>query len=243
MKRTLLILTAFLFVSTLFAQETDLQEEVQNEFTESPAQDVFPDSQSPAPLPFDFVLQFEPAIYINTESTLVSAPSPIVYPISFGIIWPNYSKIAVQPTLSFFMMQHLLYDGKAVPAEIENRTTTTLSFMLNIPVVFSFFMSNSRFQVWTGPAVFMRFGLLSPGVKETDSGWLGSAGEDVSAINSWFWNDLRWFYFTAGGTWLYNLTSNLRAGPVMQISIPVGGLISDHTAQGMLISAGIKICR
>ncbi len=234
MKRTLLILAAFLFVSTLFAQETDLQEEPQNEFT---------DSQSPAPLPFDFVLQFEPAIYINTESTLVSAPSPIVYPISFGIIWPNYSKIAVQPTLSFFMMNHLLYDGKAVPAEIENRTTTTLSFMLNIPVVFSFFLSNSRFQVWTGPAVLMRFGLLSPGVKETDSGWLGTAGEDVSAINSWFWNGARWFYITAGGSWLYNLTLNLRAGPVMQISIPVGGLISDQNAQGMLISLGIKICR
>lgn len=237
MKKTLLFLATALIFSAVFAQEAELQEDIQNEFS-APQ-----DERSTSPLPFDFVLQFEPALYLNTESTLVSAPSPIVYPISFGLLWPNYSKIAVQPTLSFFMMNHLLYDGKAVPAEIENRTTTTLSFMLNIPVVFSFFLSNSRFQVWTGPAVLMRFGLLSPGVKETDSGWLGSAGEDVSAINSWFWNGARWFYFTAGGSWLYDLTSNLRAGPVMQISIPVGGLISDQNAQGMLISLGIKICR
>ena len=234
MKRFLSILAAVLFASAVFAQEV----ESEDEFSTIPAP-----TTPTAPSPLDIVLQFEPTLYLNTESTLVSAPSPIVYPFSIGILWPEYSRVAVQPLLSFFMMNHLLYEDKAVPAEIENRTTTTLSFMLNVPVVFSFFLSNSRFQVCAGPAVLMRFGLLSPGVKETDSGWAGSAGEDVTAINNWFWNDLRWFYFTAGGSWLYNLDSKLKAGPVMQISIPVGGLISNHNAQGMLISLGIKICR
>ena len=115
--------------------------------------------------------------------------------------------------------------------------------MLNIPVVFSFFLHSSHFQLDVGPAILMRFGLLSPGVKESDSGWTGTAAEDVAAINSWFWNDLRWFYLTAGGSWLYNLDSKLMAGPVINISIPLGGLIVDKDAQGMLISLGIKICR
>ena len=39
----------------------------------------------------------------------------------------------------------------ALPAEIENRTTTTLSFMLNIPAVFSFFLTkllkNIKFEI------------------------------------------------------------------------------------------------
>ena len=122
----------------------------------------------------DFVLQFEPGIYINTESVLVSAPSPIVYPISVGFIWPDSTALSVQPTVSFFMMQHLYYEDRALPAEIENRTTTTLSFMLNIPAVYSIFLSNSNFQLSAGLGVFMRFGLLSPGVKEDDSGWSGS---------------------------------------------------------------------
>ena len=220
MKRLLAILAAFFLISGLFAQE---------------------DEETPSSI--DFVLQFEPALYLNTESTLVSAPSPIVYPISIGFLWPNYSKIAVQPTLSFFMMNHLLYDDKALPAEIENRTTTTLSFMLNIPAVFSFFLTNSRFQVGFGPAFLMRFGLLSPGVKEGDSGWTGSAGQDVSDINSYFWKDLHWFYTSLGGSWLYNLTPQLRAGPTINVYLPVGGLISDHNAQAMIISTGIKICR
>ena len=138
MKKLLFTLAAVFFLTSLYAQEdTEFYEETE------PAQQ--------APFPIDFVMQFEPALYLNTESTLVSAPSPIVYPISIGFLWPNRSTFAIQPTLSFFMMQHLLYEDKALPAEIENRTTTTLSFMLNIPVVFSLFLDNSQFQFTAGP--------------------------------------------------------------------------------------------
>ena len=231
MKRFFSILAVAFLISTIYAQA-----DTEN----SSSDEVFTSEEA---LPIDFIIQFEPALYLNTESSLVSAPSPIVYPISFGILWPEYSRIAIQPSLSFFMMNHLFYEGKSLPAEIENRTTTTLAFMLNIPAVFSFFLSNSRFQIFVGPAILMRFGLLASGVKESDYGWTGSAENDVSEINSWFWNDLRWFYFTTGASWLYNLDSGLKTGPIINISIPVGGLISDQNAQGMLISLGIKICR
>ena len=230
MKKLLFTLAAVFFLTSLYAQEdTEFYEETE------PAQ--------PAPFPIDFVMQFEPALYLNTESTLVSAPSPIVYPISIGFLWPDRSTFAIQPTLSFFIMQHLLYEDKALPAEIENRTTTTLSFMLNIPVVFSLFLDNSQFQFTAGPGILMRFGLLSPGVKEEDSGWSGSAGSDVEKINEYFWNDMRWFYANLGASWLYDLTPQLRAGPTINAYIPVGGLISDASPQAMIISAGIKICR
>ena len=223
MKKLLLIFTALFFLTALFAQEEN--EEV------------------PKKLTADFVMQFEPGLYLNTESPLISAPSPIIYPISLGFLWPDDSKIAIQPVVSFFMMNHLLYEDKALPAEIENRTTTTLSFMLNIPAVYSIDLEKSNFQFSAGLGVYMRFGLLSPGVKENDSGWTGSAGEDVSKINEYFWGKMRWLYATAGGSWLYNLTPQLRAGPTINVYVPVGGLISDGSAQAMLISAGIKICR
>ncbi len=224
-KKLILIFTTVFFFSLVFAQEADVAEEEKKAF------------------PLDFVMQFEPGFYLNTESPLISAPSPIVYPISIGFLWPERSMLAIQPTLSFFMMNHLLYEDKALPAEIENRTTTTLSFMLNIPAVYSLFLKKSQFQFTGGLGVFMRFGLLSPGVKENDSGWSGSAGQDVEKINQYFWGGMRWFYLTAGGSWLYDLTDQLRAGPTINACIPVGGLISDKNAQGMLISFGIKICR
>ncbi len=191
----------------------------------------------------DFVMQLEPAFYLNTESSLVSAPSPIVYPITLGLCWPDNSIFAIEPKVSFFMMNHLLYEDKAVPAEIENRTTTTLSFMLNIPAVYSLRLEKSRFQLSAGLGVFMRFGLLSPGVKENDSGWSGSAAGDVEKINDYFWSDLRWLYLSAGLSWLYNLTPQLKAGPTVNVYVPVGGLINDGSAQALIISAGIKICR
>lgn len=235
MKKFFLIFTTIFFLMPVFCQEENI-EETADQVVEEPATEA---SRYTA----DFVMQFEPGIYINTESVLVSAPSPIVYPITVGFLWPDASMLAIQPTISFFMMQHLYYDNRALPAEIENRTTTTLSFMLNIPAIYSIFLQNSCFQISAGLGIFMRFGLLSPGVKSTDSGWSGSAGEDVKKINEYFWNKPRWLYLTAGGSWLYNLTPQLRAGPVINISIPVGGLIVDKDAQGMLISVGIKICR
>ena len=227
-KKFFLIFTSLLLLSSLAAQE-----EQETEASEEPK----------SPFSADFVLQFEPGIYINTASTLVSAPSPVVYPISIGFLWPNSGKIAIQPTISFFMMNHLLYEDKALPAEIENRTTTTLSFMLNIPAVYSIYLEKSNFQITGGLGVFIRFGLLSPGVKDGDSGWTGSAGSDVKEINKYFWGNMRWLYITLGGSWLYNLTPQLRAGPTINVYMPVGGLISDGSAQAMIISAGIKICR
>ena len=225
MKKLLCILTALFLILPLFSQEQADSEDTRPHYTA------------------DFVMQFEPGLYINTESVLVSAPSPIVYPISVGFIWPDSTGLSIQPTISFFMMQHLYYEDRALPAEIENRTTTTLSFLLNIPAVYSIYLEKSRFQITAGLGIFMRFGLRSPGVNEADSGWSGSAGEDVKLINEYFWKKPRWLYVTAGGSWLYDLTPQLHAGPVINISIPVGGLIVDHDVQGMLISLGIKICR
>ena len=181
MKKFFLILLSLFILTSLFAQEEESEatEYIEEEKTETEATPLSSYSA-------DFIMQFEPGIYINTQSPLVSAPSPIVYPISVGFIWPDAALLAIQPTLSFFMMQHLYYEDMALPAEIENRTSTTLSFMLNIPAVYSIFLENSRFQITGGLGIFMRFGLLSPGVKEDDSGWSGSAGEDVTKINEYF---------------------------------------------------------
>lgn len=249
-KRFFLIFTCFLFLFPLLAEEEAIisdsdslsdSDAVSDSISVSDfdsAQDSLSTSSSA-----DFVLQFEPGVYINTESTLVSAPSPIIYPISIGFLWPDKGMFAIQPTISFFMMQHLFYEDKALPAEIENRTTTTLSFMLNIPAVYSIYLQKSNFQLNLGLGLYMRFGLLSPGVKPEDSGWSGSAASDVDEINNYFWGKMRWFYVTAGGSWLYNLTPQLRAGPTINVYLPVGGLVSDKSAQAMIISAGIKICR
>ncbi len=222
----LLIFTG-LFCSRLFAQE-ELEEQVPEGFIYT----------------LDFVMEYEASLYLNPEfEELNSAPSPINFQPSIGVLWPNYTMLAVQPTLSFFYMNHLWYEDRALPAEIENRTSTTLSFLLQIPAVFTVFMEKSRFQFTLGPAIMMRFALLASGVSASDTGYTGSAASDINKMNSWFWEKGRWFYLSAGANWLYHITPQLRAGPSINVSLPLGALLSDHSAQGLIISTGIKICR
>lgn len=233
-----------LFQIPLFAQEESAEEDVNlkgEEYHQSTSIKDFIQSM-------DFVFQLEPGLYLNPGKTnsdgqIVSAPSPIVYPISIGFLWPNYTFLAVQPTLSFFMMNHLWYDGMALPAEIENRTTTTLSFMLDIPVVFSLYFQKFHFQLEAGAGVFMRFGLMATGVEDDDYGYSGTAADDVSAINNWFWKNMNWLYLTTNASWMYHVNDKLKVGPVVNIYFPIGGLIQDGNLQGMIISAGVKICR
>lgn len=246
---TLIFTILFIFQLPLFAQEEQTENSTSEEDVNLKGEEFH---QSDSFLDFiqsmDFVLQMEPAVYLNPNKTnssgqIVSAPSPIVYPISIGILWPNYTFIAMQPTLSFFMMNHLWYDGMALPAEIENRTTTTLCFMLNLPVVFSLYFQKFHFQLEAGLGIFMRFGLKASGVEDSDYGYSGSAGSDISNINSWFWKDMHWLYLTTGGSWMYHVNDKLKIGPVANIYLPIGTLINQASVNGLVISVGFRICR
>lgn len=237
--KKLFLITAVIFslgLGGLAAQEDTDANQASVPAEENPSKKSFFSS-------IDFLLQFTPAVYINPESTLVSAPSPIIYPLGIGFLFPKAARFAIQPTLSFFMMYHLWYDGKALPAEIENRTSQTISFLLDIPAVFQIFASEkSRFQVQAGAALLMRFGILAGGVKESDSGYTGSAGSDMDEINSWFWQNARFLYFSLGGSWLYTFTDHLKAGPTMNIYLPAGSFASGEGAQALIISIGLKLC-
>ena len=194
----------------------------------------------------DFIFQMEGGPYINpdtknSEGKIVSAPSPVIYPLTIGLIWPNTTFISVQPTLSFSMMTHLWYDGKALPAEIENRTSTTLSFMINIPAVISLYFGKSRLQLMPGAAVNIRYAMLANNVSADDSGYSGTAGQDIENINSWFWADGRFFYLTSAISWLYNPYANVKIGPVISMYLPIIPLMMGQGFQGTIISLGLKI--
>lgn len=252
MKKYLLLLCLCLFSFSLFAQtdETVTEDAVVTEDEVNLKGEEYQKAETFLDLihSMDFVMQFEPGMYMNLHSkdaagNYVSGPSPIIFPLSIGVLWPNYTFIAIQPSLSFFSTDYLYYDGMALPAEIEHRTATSLSFMVNIPLVFTLFIRNSRFQLNGGIGGLLQFGLRSAGVDENDSGYSGSAGKDVKLINDYFWDNMHWLYLTTGVSWLYNVNSQLRFGPTFNAYIPLGALIGDQDLQGLMLTAGIKICR
>lgn len=236
MKKKLILILTLLILSSSFAfsQEDDTE----HNFTKAEGFADFIHS-------LDFVIQTEPGVYLNLESTLVSAPSPILYPLTIGIIWPNYTRFAVQPTLSFFSTEWLWYENKALPAEIENRTATSLSFLLNVPLVVSLYFKKSKLQIMPGISFLAQFGFLSNGVKASDSGYSGSAAGDVELINKYFWDNLNFLYISTGFSWLFNMyaTENswVKIGPVINIQIPLRYLTEGTNLQGALISAGLKL--
>lgn len=254
MKKHLLIIFLSIFSLYLFAQEAEITQLEEDQTAEIQEIDIKGEEFHEAETFIDFIhsidliMQFEPGMYFNNFKTnangnLVSAPSPIIYPISIGFLWPNYTFVSMQPTLSFFVMEHLFYDGMALPAEIENRTTTTLSFMINLPIVFSLFINQTRFQLSGGAGIFIQAGLKSAGVNDSDYGYTGSAASDVNAINEYFWKDMHWLYLTTSFSWLYNVNSQLRIGPTVNTYIPMGTIIGNQNLHGFMITAGVKICR
>lgn len=190
----------------------------------------------------NFFIELTPGFYINPyKNELHSGPSAPIYPFSLGFTWPNYTFLAIQPTFTYFSMYHLWYDGNVYPAEIENRTVTTYSIMMDIPAVLSVYMGKNRFQLKAGIAGLFRIASLANGVSESDSGYTGSAGEDLKEINKWFWQKLNFLYISNGFSWLREITGTLKGGSILNVYFPIGSLLDQRAFLGTIISFGFKI--
>ena len=230
----------------LFSQENQQTDAMntETEFSVSPDEQIESKKRG-LPNFFDasrFILGLTPGFYINPDSNkLKSAPSAPIYPFYAGFIYPDNSFIAIEPTLSFFRLYTLWYDGTAYPAEIENRTATTLSFLLNIPVVFAVNVKGTKLQISPGIAMLMRFALKTGGVSGSESGYSGTVDSDINLINKWFWSNARFLYFSAGVSAIFENIGHVKIGPVLNIYVPVGTFFSGEAIQGMIVSTGLKL--
>ena len=144
----------------------------------------------------------------------------------------------MEPALSFFT-NYYLWDGKkALPAEVENRTATVLSFLIDLPVVYNFNRKNNHyFEAGAGLAVLARYGILSNGVKSSDEGTSGDAQGDVKEINSYFQSFNRMIFPELTAAWNYKVTERLDAGLTGRIYIPISG----NGLDTMMISVGTRL--
>ena len=191
----------------------------------------------------DLMMEFTPIIHLSPESRKNNSNSVnIFYSLTFGCTFPADFIVSFQPSLSMFVMNHSWFNNMPVPIEIENRTTTTLSLMLNLPAAFNLDFSTSRLQFTLGAGVFIRFSYLANGVDRSAAGTSGSAADDVKLINKWFWDNGRWLYITAGINWLYNITDKIKIGPTANIHIPIAEIIDTKSVHDLMFVFGIKLC-
>lgn len=181
-----------------------------------------------------FIIKMPATVYLNMADKSASAPSPILFTPGFGFIWPNDTFISFEPSANFFFSYFLWYDGRALPAEIENRTASTLSVLLDLPVVFALNLEHAKLQLNAGASILMRFGWLSQGNDE-------SLKDEVELINDYFWSKARFLYLSGGASWIFSLPSNTQFGPFLNIYAPIGSIFAREGLNGMIISVGLKI--
>lgn len=248
------ILISFLFSMNLFCQEAESIQEFPvtetPEFSESRhLPEIFgkpfrkPESASGFFSSGSFTFSLPASAILNTLDRKHSAPSQHAFTPKIAFLWPDYTLVGVEPSLGLFSTYSLWYDGAALPAEIENRTATTLSLFLEVPASFSLFLKHSRVQLRIGPALLMRFSWLAHGVSESDwgNGPAGTAGEDAELIAKYYWSNARFLYLSTGFSWLFNFYGNTRAGPELSVALPLGGIIAGDGFNNTMLSIGLKV--
>lgn len=193
---------------------------------------------------YSIFLTFGPLLMLNTDNTSEGAPSPIVYSFGGGADFYFYDDFFVEPRLSFFT-NYYLFDGKnAQPAEIENRTANSLSFMLDFTAGRRFEFGKHTLLASGGVGLLCRFAFLADGVDSADTGTVdgSTAGDDVSSINSWFWSDLNFFYPQLNLCYLYEITEAIKIGCDFRTYLPLSSILSQNGLDGMIFSLAAKVC-
>ncbi|MCR5495638.1 MAG: hypothetical protein K6F15_08380 [Treponema sp.] len=249
MKKFFLISSIIFTLSSIcFAQETEAEvvnseavnEEVENISETDKSEDENPLSNWKS-FPIDFFITFEPSLLINTGDVENSAVSPIIYPLSFGAVFFRDKFISFQPRLSFFANYYIWYDGKAYPAEIENRTAAVFSFMLDLPAVYTLNLKGKHHMDFAlGPAFNFRIITLANGVDSDDAGYEDTADNDVSEIRDYLWGGGNFFYLTTYTSYLYSVSDRLQLGPEFRFSACCGQLFSGNGLDSAILSFGVK---
>ncbi|MCQ2576131.1 MAG: hypothetical protein MJ162_05245 [Treponema sp.] len=240
-KSTVLVSLILAFSINLFAEEVaEAQEEVLTE-VQSDAASV--EETKPKKDFFDivgFCAGFTPSLYLNTQSSLVSAPSPIFYPVYVGISFPKDAWLSFQPGIKFWTGYYLVANDIVSPAEIENRTANVYHFLIDIPVMFRIdFFDKVDFRASAGIAMFLRYGTLAGGVSSSASGYYGTAAKDLEYINDWFFDNLRYVYLSGGVSFMFNY-GRLKYGPEASLYVPIS-ILTDFSFDAVILSAGLKL--
>lgn len=192
----------------------------------------------------DLFFSFSPAMLFNTEKNPYGNNIFVVFPLAIGFTWPNYTLVSFSPYLSFFLHYTLWNEEQQIAfiTTSENRTTTTLAFMLTLPALFSFRVNDTHiFQLGAGLSLLMRVSFLSKNINEDDIGTSGSAKSDAQSILKWQWEKARWLYFSLEFSYLYKISSSLQIGPSIQLHIPSSTIFLKSGKDAIIFSAGIKI--
>lgn len=157
---------------------------------------------------------------------LQSAPSPIGSFFGAEYRYPLRANVSLAPSLSLYAIQYLWANDRPLPAEVENRTAYVPSLLIDVPVLYHFTKNKFLFSFGGGTSILARFAFLEPGVgaEEQNPGEPLAAGDQVEAINAYFWDKARWLYPTLQAGVRYELETGWGGGFSLRVALPVSNL-------------------
>src|SRR5574344_438611 len=180
---------------------------------------------------------------LSTGDHFVCAPSPLHSTIGVGYSFHIFQFLLFQPRLTGWSQYYLWNEDTsyAYPAEVENRTATAITLLIDLPLIIPVGTSKNMTGFGLGFGFLPRYSFLSNGVSSDDTGTSGTAQSDVSNINDWFWSDVRYLYPEASLAYIHLLSNGWRLGLEARFYLPLGSLISGNGMDGMIVSTSIRL--
>ncbi len=190
-----------------------------------------------------FFVTAGPKMMINTDSTKKSAPHPIMFSGGIGCDIFEDRLITLQPNFTFFT-NYYIWDGEdAQPAEVENRTATAFSFLIDLCAGHTWHFGKNSIQALGGTAFLLRYSIRSSGVHSGDLNpiTLTKAGDDVKDINRWFYKRLNFLYPEICLSYMRHINQFWNIGADIRAYFPLGSLTHGEKFDGAIFSVAFKI--
>jgi hypothetical protein len=150
----------------------------------------------------------------TSSGELQSAPSQIHFAPGIGLRLPSDTLVCFAPSLIGFAGYWLWSGEKALPAEVEQRTTWVPGILIDLPAVVNIRTANSIFSIGTGIAFLLRYAFLANSVPEEESG-------DRDLMNAWFWQNARFVFPSAQFGWDFITENGWAIGISLQAYLPL----------------------
>lgn len=172
---------------------------------------------------FPYGFYFGPKFVVNqVDDEKLYTPFEVSFALGFEYEHRVAKYFEIQPSFELSFLHHLWTGKMASLSEIENRTAFTFAFTAELPFMLIFDIQKWSLSFGTSLAILFRFSALDLGIKSGDVGVNGiTAKEEVSKINSYFWQEGRWFYPALRLKCEYTFESGWKAGLLFSAYLPI----------------------
>lgn len=180
-----------------------------------------------------FGFYFGPKFVVNqVDEEGLYTPFESTFALGFEYEYRVAKYFEIQPSLELSFLHHLWTGKMASISEVENRTAFTFAFTAELPFMLIFDIQKWNLSFGTSLAVLIRFSALDLGIKGTDIGRNRiTAKEEVSKINSYFWQDGRWFYPALRAKCEYTFENGWKAGLLFSAYLPISNIWTSSKAE------------